>query len=453
MSTRRKFLAGVVTASAAYSSPGRATAEGERNSIRLRTHEWFGDKVEEFKFPPGWRIAEQRFRGHDAPVLSAEQIRQAILAPVGAKQLRDIAAGKKTVAIAVDDFTRPTPTRDIIPHVVAELSAAGIKDENILFVMAGGAHYKVNNMEAAKKLGLATVRRHPWINHNIWEMLVELGSTSQGNQVFINSYYHKADIKITLSGMKGHNTLGVGGGAKLILPGVAGMKSIRYMHFDIGVRRPWPKKNGQTVFTVAGNPQRRDMVEFARRTGVEFSVQICYNQDRKVVNVVAGDIEAAHHRAARYTLDHVATEPARQADLAVVNAYPKGQQVFEHLRWGPRGLKDGGSIVIINQQPMGEYVWHYMNNAYAFQRSTGDYFHGYVSREPRFPMASQVLYYSQYAQAWEAPAISPDMIAVRSWDEVIAHLKKQHKGDVQVAVYPYAGIQHEVGITDLPEEA
>ena len=108
MSTRRELLTGAAVAGAAFALTGRAAAEGERNSIRLRTHEWFGDKVEEFVFPPGWRIAEQRFRGHDAPVLSAEQIRQAVLAPVGGKQLRDIAAGAKTVAIAVDDFTRPT---------------------------------------------------------------------------------------------------------------------------------------------------------------------------------------------------------------------------------------------------------------------------------------------------------------------------------------------------------
>ena len=141
MATRREFLSGSLAAAA--TSPVLA----DSSAVTLRTHEWFGDKLEEFRFPPGWQVKVHHMKGVNAPRLTREQIRQAIHHPVGARRLQEIAAGKKTVAIAFDDLTRPTPTYEIVPHVVEELRAGGIKDENILFVTAYGCHYQMNGLQ------------------------------------------------------------------------------------------------------------------------------------------------------------------------------------------------------------------------------------------------------------------------------------------------------------------
>jgi nickel-dependent lactate racemase len=448
MATRRQFLSGAAA--------GAATAAKRRtdsNVIALRTHEWFGDKIEHFEFPPGWRIDTYHMKGVNAPTLTREQIRRAVRNPVGAKRLREIAAGKKTVAIAFDDLTRPTPAYEIVPHVIDELRAAGIKDENILFVTGYGCHYQMNGLEVAKKLGPETVGNHPWINHNIWANHADLGVTKAGNQLGINVYYYKADVKITLSGLKAHGTPGYGGGPKMILPGIAGMKSIRYMHQEIQrPRRPRTDPDGTQIFYVWNNEQRHDMIEAARRAGVDFSVQIVYGHRRQPVHVVAGDIVKAHHQAARYGVNHLATEYAKDADVIVVNAYPKGAQLHEHFGWGNRGLKEGGSVVVINQNPMGEYAWHYLDEE-RFCRG-GAYFSQRAARKKRYPKARQVLLYSQYLQARELdhPAFPPEAVGVRQWDDVIQALRKAHTGDdVKVAVYPCAGIQHGIARLDLPE--
>jgi len=442
--TRRHFLA----AAGATVPPWTLS---KNNTLTLRTHEWFGDRVEEFPFPAGWRISVQRMKGHPAPPLAPEEIRKAVRNPVGTPPLEEIAAGKHTVTIAFDDLTRPTPTYEIVPHVIAELRAAGIRDENILFVAAYGCHYQMNGMEVAKKLGEETIRRHPWINHNIWENLAELGKTKAGNQILVNTYYVKADVKITLSGLKAHGTPGYGGGPKLILPGISGMKTIRYMHQEIKRERRPMMQNGVPIFRMWENEQRQDMIEAARKVGVDFSVQIVYNQDRRPVHVVAGDIVEAHHRAARYAVNHLATEYARDADIVVVNAYPKGSQLHEHFIWGPRGLKDGGSIVVINQNPMGEFAWHYLDEA-RFNKGQS-YFAQRAARRRRFPQARQVLLYSQYLQQRELdnPHFPPEAVGLRAWSDVIDRLRREHKGDVKVAVYPYAGIQHGIAVLDLPQ--
>ncbi|MBI4877965.1 MAG: DUF2088 domain-containing protein [Acidobacteria bacterium] len=443
MPNRRQFLASTAAASAAPKASNR---------VALRTHEWFGDRTEWFEFPAGWQIDVRHMKGWRTPVLQPEEIRRAVENPAGTARLRDIAAGKKTVAIAFDDLTRPTPAYDVVPCVVAELRAAGIADENILFVTAYGCHYQMNGMEVEKKLGTETVRRHPWINHNIWENLAELGTTKAGNQVWVNTYYHKADVKITLSGLKAHGTPGYGGGPKLILPGVSGIKTIRHMHQVVKQsRRPRADSNGVPIFRVWENEQRQDMIEAARRTGVDFSVQMVYNQERRLVHVVAGDVVRAHHRAARYAVNHLATEYAQDADIVVINAYPKGSQLHEHFGWGARGLKEGGSIVVINQNPMGEFVWHYLDEA-QFNKG-GSYFAQRDARSRRFPQAHQVLLYSQYLQKRELdnPYFPPETLGLRAWSGVLERLKSRHKGDVKVAVYPYVGIQHGPAVVDIPD--
>ncbi|MFB3826760.1 MAG: lactate racemase domain-containing protein [Bryobacteraceae bacterium] len=441
MATRREFLA------SAAAAPARAA-----NVVALRTHEWFGDRVEEFEFPAGWRISVCHMKGWRTPPIGAEEIRRAIERPVGTKPLREIAAGKRTAAIAFDDLTRPTPTYDLVPHVVRELNAAGIRDENVLFVTAYGCHYQMNGMEVAKKLGEDAVRRHPWINHNIWENLAEVGTTTAGNRIRINTYYHKADVRITLSGLKAHGTPGYGGGPKLILPGVSGYETIRYMHQTIKRKRMPPvNAAGVPIFYVRQNEQRQDMIEAARLAGVDFSVQCVYNQERRAVRVVAGDVVEAHHEAARYAVSHLYTDYARDADVVVVNAYPKGSQLHEHFGWGSRGLKPGGSIVVINQNPMGEFAWHYLDEA---RFNTGkSWFEQRDARRKRFPEAAQVLLYSQYLQKRELdnPYFPPEAVGLTRWPDVIERLRRVHgkASDVHVAVYPYAGMQHGPAVVDL----
>jgi hypothetical protein len=114
--------------------------------------------------------------------------------------------------------------------------------------------------------------------------------------------------------------------------------------------------------------------------------------------------------------------------------------------------RSGGSIVVINQNPMGEFAWHYLDEA-KFNQG-GSYFAQRAARKRRFPPARQVLLYSQYLQARELdhPYFPPEAIGLRSWSDVIGRLKREHRGDVKVAVYPYAGIQHGIAKLDLPDD-
>jgi hypothetical protein len=55
-----------------------------------------------------------------------------------------------------------------------------------------------------------------------------------------------------------------------------------------------------------------------------------------------------------------------------------------------------------------------------------------------------VLLYSQYLQKRELenPYFPPEAVGCLEWSDVVARLKARHKGDAEVAVYPYVGMQH-----------
>jgi nickel-dependent lactate racemase len=452
MPSRRQFLVGGAASAALSTGSGAAS-----NAVTLRTHEWFGDRLENFDLPAGWHVTYYHSKGHDAPVLTQAEIKKAVLNPLGTRPLHETAAGKTTAAIAVDDMARPTPSFEVVPYLVAELNAAGIRDENILFVVAHGCHDHVNQMEMANKIGLEAVRRHPWINHNAWENLVDLGTTKAGNQVQVDVNFYSADVKITVSGLKRHGTPGYGGGPKLCLPGLSGVKTIRYMHNVVKqATRPRVDGNGVPIFHVFENEQRQDMIETARLIGVDFSVQLCYSEDRKLVKVVAGDIVKAHHEACRYAIPANSTVFAKSADIIIANCYPRGAQLHECFSFANAGIRDGGSAVLINQYPMGELVWHYNDQAQFFQDGKRDYFKARAARRSRYSNLGELILYSQYLQQRELsdPSIPPETIGCRTWEEVVERLKRKHTGNsVEVAVYPAAGLQHAVATHDIPLDA
>ena len=116
--------------------------------------------------------------------------------------LRDIATGKKTAVIIFDDVTRPTPVKNVMPALIEELKAGRIKDEYILLVCGMGAHRGITTQEARARLGDEIVNSYAWINHNCHNNLVELGKTSFGNRIKIYHYVMKADVKVSISGIK-----------------------------------------------------------------------------------------------------------------------------------------------------------------------------------------------------------------------------------------------------------
>ena len=412
------------------------------NTVTIRTHEHFGDIEEQLAFPDSWELEILNMKGHGQPGLTPDQIRSKLDRPLGTPPLKELAAGKKTAVITFDDLTRPTP--EILPLIVEDLRTAGLKDENILFLTSHGSHRAMTHTEARLKLGDYIVNNFAWVNHNPWDTLLDVGVTTRGNRIRINYLFANADLRITISGIKGHNDAGYGGGGKAVLPGIAGMEAIDYFHRTITGLGTNPTVGLAKVFK---NDVRLDMEEAARLADVNFSVQIIYNERREPVEIIAGDVIEAHHAACHIANGVLRTPTAKGADIVVANGYPRNRQAHAVREWARASLRDGGSTVIIAQHPDAMSTMHYLNER---RYHGGQWYEENVEDDRNtVPQASQLILFSQYMQKRDLDKFSSkNLHLVRSWEEVMNLLQKQHPTDSRVAVYPYANMQHpEIDLT------
>jgi lactate racemase len=438
-------LIGTATAPGMFLADAAQSLGGSAKSVVIPTHEHWGDIEERLDLPAAWDIHTQEMAGHDAHVMTRDEIRQRIQAPIGCQPLREIAAGKKSAVITFDDLTRPTPIADIAPLVIDELLAAGVPEDRIIFMGSYGTHRNLEADEVARKLGRDLVRRFAWINHNTWDNLVEVGTTPRKNKIRINQTFMKADVRVTISGVKIHGMAGFGGGAKAILPGVAALDSIEYNHTVIRGSGPRPAPGVVSLFQ---NELRLDMEDAARLAKADFSVQVIYNGRRKACGVFAGDIVDAHRAACRVAIKHYSTEKLANPDIVISNSYPQNVQAGNNGEWA-RSVKSGGTAVVILQNPQGLSAWHFLD-----QRTDGRNGRTYldiIATPPPSRGDSQTIVYSQYIDKQEMNKFPRSTQFAFTWDDVLKQLRARHKGDAVVAVYPYGGIQHSQTQLDEPK--
>ena len=112
----------------------------------------FGDKKLDIDVPDHASVVEFE----DPPFLQdpAASVRETLAKPYGSPPLAELVKPGMRVAIGFDDITRPnTPPRTILPIIVEELLAKGVKQRDILFVNACSNHRKNTRAELANHLG------------------------------------------------------------------------------------------------------------------------------------------------------------------------------------------------------------------------------------------------------------------------------------------------------------
>jgi nickel-dependent lactate racemase len=289
--------------------------------VTLRTKAWMGDEEQEFVFPEEWEVTV--YPPGDGETMDDAAIQRALAHPVGTERLSRMARGAKSAAIIVDDLSRPTPAARVAPFVLAELREAGVPDEEIRFVVGGGAHRPLTGEEVVKKLGQEIVERYPALNHDAYSgTLTGLGNLEDGTPVYINPAVAESDVKIALGSILPHPGAGMGGGAKLIVPGVSGIATITYSHL-LFPSRP----RGCLERSAEDDDIRSHAENVARLVGLDLIVNCVINSRREVAGLFVGDAVEAHQAGCRFAESVYGTpipsEVIGEADIVVINAYPQ----------------------------------------------------------------------------------------------------------------------------------
>lgn len=237
------------------------------------------------------------------PVHSVAEVESDILYqinhPIAAPSLPELVrkTGASSACILISDATRNVPTAQIAPILVDQLISAGMALENILFIVAIGVHRPATDAEMRSMVGPSLWGKVMVENHTPFDPdnLIHLGTTSRGTPVSVNKRAYECDLHISIGKVEPHEFAGFSGGRKSVLPGVASAETIIANHSPAMLASPYavPGK-------LEGNPVHEDMLETAKRFGIDFCVCTVLNGENHLAGVFAGELESAHEAAVSY---------------------------------------------------------------------------------------------------------------------------------------------------------
>ncbi len=403
--------------------------------IKIPQHLWYDNAETELDFPPSWSVFFCPMKGGERRKLTSKGMEKAFLQPFGSKPIRELAKGKKEIAVLFDDLSRPTPVFEILPLLLQELEKAGISDQQIRFIAALGAHGAHTANDFRKKLGQEVLDRFPVYNHHPFNYCTYLGKTSRGTPVSINREVMACDLKIGIGSIVPHTFSGFGGGGKIVLPGVAHIDSIAYNHGTI--LRDHPDSVG--VGRIEGNVPRLDMEEAAKMAGLDVKIDAILNLRGEITSLFVGDPIAEHREGMKLAKEVYATVPAHKMDVVIVNSYSKPSECAIAPFIGIPSLKeDGGDLVIIANEPGGQVV-HYLFGEFG-RCGEGDL----QLPQPSLAKIKRFIILSPFKDTVGACMFKnvPPILWAKTWQEVLGLLKEKWGNKANVAVYPDGTVQY-----------
>ena len=280
-----------------------------------------------------------------------ELVIDALKQPYGAAPIGTLAKGKDRIVVLVDDITRPTPAKQILPPILQHLCVNGVKKDSIEVVIGLGTHRPMSEAEIREHLGPEVVETFTISNHDFKDesKLVNLGTTERGIPALVNKKVIDSDLVLSVGNIVPHNAAGWGGGSKMILPGVSGEESVGRLHIAAGRVRPV----GDLVATL-DNPMRRDINAIAKKAGLKAIVNTILNSEDKPIRVVAGEPEEAFREGVQTASRVFCQNVKERADIIVFSTYPADidyWQAMKALDFAHVGVRKGGTIILATPCP------------------------------------------------------------------------------------------------------
>lgn len=286
------------------------------------------------------------------------EVIKALKNPIEGPTIGELSPRGKTVAIAVDDITRVTPTHILLPPLLKLLEEEGARREDIRIVVALGTHRRMTDQEMKEKYGAEIVEEYEVVNHAFDDesQLKYVGNIAGGVPVWINREYMDADIRIATGNLIPHFNAGWGAGAKILLPGLAGEETVGRMH----VHSAMTTLNG---LGMDENQTRKMINAFAEKVGIHLLVNTAITRNREIVRVFTGHFIKAHRRGIAFAKGIYGVKTPGRADITISSSYPADIEFWQ----GEKGLfsadlatKPGGTIIELTPCPEGVSVMHPM---------------------------------------------------------------------------------------------
>ena len=402
-------------------------------SVKVPWKAWYGDEQFSLSFPGDWEVTVCAM--DDAPELTEHEILEAFERPIGTPTIRDLARGRKSAAIVMDDMTRPTRGDVILKPVLAELEQGGIPKDRTKIIFALGAHRPMVREDMIKKVGEEIYNAVDVMNHYPYENLVDCGTSEIGTPIKVNRYFMESDLKVSVSCIEPHEWAGFGGGAKNILPGISGIETLEANHSMMA-----ESYQGMTG-KIEGNPLRADIEDIAARIGLDVIANVVTTSTRGIAGVFVGDMVQAHRAGVECARKVFATTMVYDHDIAVLNAYPKDTEITQlsnafNMAFLPvrEVAKEDGYMVVTSACPEGRGFHSLIGHGARLapeRELLGGLFKG-----------RKAIIFSPHLSRFDVDAYFPqDVLLFNTWDEVMRFITGREKGAKKVAVFPTSPLQ------------
>jgi nickel-dependent lactate racemase len=273
-------------------------------------------------------------------------LRQALLDPINSPPLRDLVKAEDRVGIVFCDITRPAPSHLMIPAILEEL--AHVPRENITLFNALGTHRPNTREELRGMLGDELVDNYRIVQNNAFDPAtqVHLGTTKRGHEIWLNREFVESDAKILTGFIEPHLFAGFSGGGKMVMPGMAGQRTVLGNH-DAGMIADPQATWGVTW----GNPIWEEIREVAVQVNPTLLLHVTLNRDKEITGIFAGDLDAAH-AAGCACVKKMAMVPVPQPFDVVIttnSGYPLDLNLYQSVKGmsaAAQVVRERGAIIV-----------------------------------------------------------------------------------------------------------
>ena len=281
-------------------------------------------------------------------------INKALDNPIG-PSLTEISKDK-SVCVLVEDHTRDAPHKDMVAGIVDRLSGA----DRVQFIITTGSH-EVNHpgnlgiVDMIKQIADKNLSTYDVIIHDCKSTdTVDLGRTSRGTPVIVNSRAISHDVYVSCSDMKAHYFAGYSNVVKNFLPGVCGFPTIEANHsWALNPRSTFGIHPFHPDESRRDNPLADDMreaMEMIAKNSKIFLLALL-TERRRLVWAGAGQHEPVTAQGMK-VLDDIASFFVKPTDRIVVSpgGYPQDKSLYHAQRaieLTKNAVVDSGEILFL----------------------------------------------------------------------------------------------------------
>lgn len=274
-------------------------------------------------------------------------LEEALDHPIGTPKLEEMVHPGQKIAVLLDDITRPTPKKKILPHVLKRLKNAGIPKSDIKIILALGTHRTMSDNEIEEFIGFDTIEGYELVNidYKDTSRFVDLGTSPNGTPIHIYREVLESDFKIAIGNIVPHIAAGWGGGAKMIQPGVCSERTTEITHLVACTKQ----KVLETCGTV-DNLCRREMEEIAGKVGLDFIINTVLDEHKNMLGVYCGHFIEAHRAGVKHAEKVMCTPIPAQADILISSANPAHIDFWQGCKpyvFSQYGVREGGVMIFV----------------------------------------------------------------------------------------------------------